>query len=66
MTGLFTVLAIDFFSHSRQYRSLIYALAGCAVAWFLAPGTFLVVALAIFAALCVANAIYQVKTGKVA
>lgn len=64
MAGLFTVLAIDFFRHSRQYRPLIYALAGCAVAWFLAPGAFLMVALVIFAAFCVADAVYQVKTGK--
>lgn len=64
MAGLFTVLAIDFFRHSRQYRPLIYAFAGCAVAWFLAPGAFLMVALVIFAAFCVADAVYQVKTGK--
>ena len=65
MAGLFTVLAIDFFRHSRQYRPLIYAFAGCAVAWFLTPGAFLMVALVVFAAFCVADAVYQVKTKKV-
>lgn len=66
MVAMFTVLALDFFAHSRQLRPLLYSLAASSIAWVVFPGKFLLSALLIFLAACLVDAVVQAKKGSAA